>query len=94
MFVSPDITVPANRDNKGQKAPKDNQDESHIQGSNSSSVQLEEEVRVESQQRPEPPPQSSKPRLGNTRQHCLEENSGNAGVLIIMRVFICMIDVT
>ncbi|XP_060785870.1 capping protein, Arp2/3 and myosin-I linker protein 3 isoform X2 [Neoarius graeffei] len=77
VFISPGITVPANRDNKGQKAPKDNQDEPHVQGSNSSSTQLEEELSVQSQQRPEPPPQSSKPRLGNTRQHHLEENSDN-----------------
>ncbi|XP_034160024.1 capping protein, Arp2/3 and myosin-I linker protein 3 isoform X2 [Pangasianodon hypophthalmus] len=79
VFVSSDVTVPADGDNKGQKAPKDSQDEPRVQGSNSSSAQLEEGVRVEPQQKPKPPPQSSKPRLGNMKQHHLEENSSNAG---------------
>ncbi|XP_060729891.1 capping protein, Arp2/3 and myosin-I linker protein 3 isoform X1 [Tachysurus vachellii] len=76
VFISSD--VPANRDDKGRKAPKDNQDELHVQCSTSSSTQSEEEVPAKSQQRPEPPPQSSKPRLGNTRQHHLKENSGES----------------
>lgn len=80
VFISSDD--PANRDDKGQKAPKENQDGPHVQCSTSSFTQSEEDVAAKSQQRPEPPPQSSKPRLGNTRQHHLKENSGNAGVLI------------
>lgn len=81
---SPDysnVFVSSDRDNKGQKAPEDGQDEPHVQGSNSSPAHLEEEVTAESQWGPKPPPQSSKPKLGNTREHHLEENSANAGLL-------------
>ncbi|GAA6069324.1 capping protein, Arp2/3 and myosin-I linker protein 3, partial [Tachysurus ichikawai] len=76
VFISSDD--PANRDDKGQKAPKENQDGPHVQCSTSSFTQSEEDVAAKSQQRPEPPPQSSKPRLGNTRQHHLKENSGES----------------
>ncbi|XP_058251760.1 capping protein, Arp2/3 and myosin-I linker protein 3 [Hemibagrus wyckioides] len=69
VFISSD--VPRNMDDKGQK---DNQDEPRVQGSNSSSAQSLEEATAKSQQRPEPPPQSSKPKLGNMRQHHLKEN--------------------
>lgn len=66
-------------DDKGQK---DSQDKLRVQGSNSSSAQSLEEAMAKSQQRPEPPPQSAKPKLGNMRQHHLKENFGNAAVLI------------
>ncbi|XP_047012619.1 capping protein, Arp2/3 and myosin-I linker protein 3 isoform X2 [Ictalurus punctatus] len=78
VFISSGTPVHTKRNNKGQKAPKDNQDKPLVQGSNSSSAQLEEDVTVESQQKPDPPPQSSKPSLGDTRQHHLEENSEDA----------------
>lgn len=79
VFVSSNVSALTNRDNKEENAP---QDESRVPGSNSSWAQLDEEATAKSQQRPEPPPQSSKPKLGNVRH--LEVNSGTAGGLIII----------
>ncbi|XP_053359659.1 capping protein, Arp2/3 and myosin-I linker protein 3 isoform X2 [Clarias gariepinus] len=70
VFVSSNVPALTNRDNKEENAP---QDESRVPGSNSSWAQLDEEATAKSQQRPEPPPQSSKPKLGNVRH--LEVNS-------------------
>ncbi|TSO57294.1 Capping protein, Arp2/3 and myosin-I linker protein 3 [Bagarius yarrelli] len=71
VSLASDITTPTNRDNG---TPKDVQDELCVQDSNQSTPQFKEKAMPKSQQRPKPPSQSSKPRLGNMRHH-LEENS-------------------
>ncbi|KAF7705848.1 capping protein, Arp2/3 and myosin-I linker protein 3 isoform X1 [Silurus meridionalis] len=76
-----EVLVSSNRANKGQKVSNDNQEDQHAQGSTSSSTHTEDEVMAELQQRlerPEPPPQSTKPRLGNMKQHHLVESSGES----------------
>ena len=70
---------------EGQTPPVDRHSPSDGQGLSLSSAERKEDAGTttdpqprENRHRPEPPPQSSKPSLAHTRQHHLEESSGNA----------------
>ncbi|XP_062850006.1 capping protein, Arp2/3 and myosin-I linker protein 3 [Trichomycterus rosablanca] len=78
-FIIEDLPRLPDRHTEGQNVCKLFHKESDVEGLNSPTSELKTEEVIESQaheskQRPQPPPQSSKPRLYNARQCHLEEN--------------------